>query len=83
MNGEESVERAVSGDGAGGDILCACAKFVIDVSNLTLSEFSRLEAGLVLNTNLEELSLSEAEEGATGLREVSKNGNPRIRNTHI
>jgi hypothetical protein len=38
MKGEESPDRVVSGDGAGGDILCAGAKPVTDVSNLRLRE---------------------------------------------
>lgn len=36
MKGEESADRVVSGDGEGGDILCAGARFVTDLSNLML-----------------------------------------------
>ena len=40
MKGEERVDRVVSGDGVEGDILCAGARLVTDVSNLTLGQGS-------------------------------------------
>jgi hypothetical protein len=36
MKGEESADRVASGDGDEVDILCAGARFVIDISRLTL-----------------------------------------------
>ena len=40
IKGEESVDRAVSGGGAGGDIPCTGTKFATSVSNLILTESS-------------------------------------------
>jgi hypothetical protein len=69
MKGEESAERVVSGDGAGGDILCAGAKFVTKVSNLTLrGSLVRWRQAWLLATNLEIFSLGAPEDSRTGLR---------------
>lgn len=73
MNGEESAERVASGEGAGGDILCAGSRFVKEVSNLTLPKVSmhRVNKGIMV-TNLEDCALELLEDNESGLQKERK-----------